>query len=76
MSCSCSKFDPDEGFKCSVTGDRCVFMFPSEEACYELCGEGPYEEENEDEDTIEDSFLEKLEYSFKSLNFDNGEDYE
>ncbi|MGU8770525.1 hypothetical protein ACV3RY_14955 [Clostridium perfringens] len=42
MSCSCSKFDIDEGFKCSITGDRCVFMFPNAKACYELYGEGPY----------------------------------
>lgn len=47
MSCSCSKFDPDEGFKCSITGDRCVFMFPNAKACYELYGEGPLECEKE-----------------------------
>lgn len=47
MSCSCSKFDIDEGFRCSITGDRCVFMFPNEKACYELYGEGSYECEKE-----------------------------
>lgn len=47
MSCSCSKFDIDEGFKCSITGDRCVFMVPNAKACYELYGEGPYECEKE-----------------------------
>lgn len=45
MSCSCSKFDIDEGYKCSITGDRCVFTFPNAKACYELYGEGPYEGE-------------------------------
>lgn len=45
MNCSCSKFDIDEGFKCSITGDRCVFIFPNAKACYELYGEGPYEGE-------------------------------
>jgi hypothetical protein len=31
----------DEGYKCSVTGDRCVFMIPNSKACWEMYGEGP-----------------------------------
>lgn len=46
FGCSCSKFDPDEGFKCSITGDGCIFMFPNEKACDELYGEDSDEEEN------------------------------
>ena len=41
MSCKCSKYDMDEGYKCSVTGDRCVFMIPNSKACAEMYGEGP-----------------------------------
>ncbi|EHK2404556.1 TPA: hypothetical protein R9N60_001704 [Clostridium perfringens] len=59
MSCSCSKFDIDEGFKCSITGDRCVFMFPNEKACYELYGEGPYADEGNGEGKVEVSNLEE-----------------
>ena len=46
MFCSCSKFDPDEGFKCSITGDRCIFWFPNEKACDELYGEDSEEDES------------------------------
>lgn len=53
MFCSCSKFDPDEGFKCSITGDRCIFMFPNEKACDELYGEDSDEEENVIEESVE-----------------------
>ncbi len=41
MSCKCSKYDMDEGYKCSVTGDRCAFMIPNSKACAEMFGEGP-----------------------------------
>lgn len=41
MNCTCSRFDEDEGYKCEVTGDRCMFMFPNSKACAELFGEGP-----------------------------------
>lgn len=37
----------DEGYKCSITGDRCVFMVPNSKRCTELYGEGP-DAENED----------------------------
>ena len=53
MNCSCSKFDPDEGFKCSITGDSCIFWFPNEKACDELYGEDSDEEENAIEESIE-----------------------
>lgn len=41
MSCKCSSWDMDEGYKCSITGDRCVFMIPNSKRCAELYGEGP-----------------------------------
>lgn len=47
MSCICSRFDIDEGYKCEVSGDRCVFLFPNSKRCAELFGEGP-DAENED----------------------------
>ena len=41
MSCKCSSWDIDEGWKCSVSGDRCIFMRPSSKRCAEQFGEGP-----------------------------------
>jgi hypothetical protein len=41
MSCKCASFDLDEGWKCSVSGDRCVYMFPNSKSCAEEFGEGP-----------------------------------
>ena len=41
MSCKCASFDEDEGWKCSVSGDRCVYMIPNSKACAEMYGEGP-----------------------------------
>lgn len=41
MSCKCSKWDMDEGYKCSITGDRCAFMIPNSKRCAEEFGEGP-----------------------------------
>lgn len=41
MSCKCANFDSDEGWKCSVSGDRCVYMIPNSKACAEMYGEGP-----------------------------------
>ena len=47
MSCKCSSWDMDEGYKCSVTGDSCVFMTPNSKSCAELYGEGPDAENDE-----------------------------
>lgn len=41
MSCKCASLDSDEGWKCSVTGDRCVYMFPNSKSCAEEFREGP-----------------------------------
>lgn len=41
MSCKCASWDMDEGYKCSVSGDRCMFMIPNSKACAEMYGEGP-----------------------------------
>lgn len=49
MSCRCAKFDNGSfRYKCSVSGDGCMFMMPDEKLCYEIYGEGPLAfEENE-----------------------------
>jgi ribosomal protein L24E len=54
MSCKCSKYDMDEGYKCSVTGERCVFMIPNSKACAEVYGEGPDADSKEVELELED----------------------
>lgn len=41
MSCKCASFDLDEGWKCSVSGDRCMYMFPDSKRCADDYGEGP-----------------------------------
>lgn len=47
MSCRCAKFDSDSfRYKCSVSGDGCMFMLPDEKLCYETYGEGPLDYEN------------------------------
>lgn len=47
MSCRCAKFDSDScRYKCSVSGDGCMFMIPDEKLCYETYGEGPLDYEN------------------------------
>lgn len=54
MSCKCAKFDSDLGrYQCSVSGDECMYMFPSSKKCAEEWGEGPdvkYEESEVGED--------------------------
>lgn len=50
MSCRSCKYDDEGQPMCNVTGDRCMFMFPSEEACFERYGEGPLTFEEEDEE--------------------------
>lgn len=46
MSCKCAKFEPDEGrYSCSVSGDNCMYLIPSSEACARDYGEGPDVEE-------------------------------
>lgn len=65
MSCKCANFDSDEGWKCSVSGDRCMFMIPDSKTCAEKYGEGPdadheeieledfHENETEEKETLE-----------------------
>lgn len=48
MSCKCSSWDIDEGYKCGVTGDRCIYMIPNSKRCAEEYGEGPEAENKED----------------------------
>lgn len=40
MACKCANYD-GEIYTCSVTGDRCMFYFPSSKLCAETYGEGP-----------------------------------
>lgn len=45
MSCRCAKFDNGSfRYKCSVSGNGCMFMMPDEKLCYEIYGEGPLKE--------------------------------
>jgi len=42
MGCKCAEFDPDSGrYKCSVSGDGCIYMIPSSKRCAEEYDEGP-----------------------------------
>lgn len=41
MVCKCSSYDIEEGWKCSVTGDRCLFLVPNSKYCKEVYEEGP-----------------------------------
>lgn len=53
MSCRyASVTDEYHGWECSVTEGACVFLIPSEKACYEEYGEGPlaFEEKNHEID--------------------------
>lgn len=45
--CKCASYDYEEGWKCSVTGDRCIYFIPNSKQCAEEFGEGP--------DSMEDS---------------------
>lgn len=47
MSCKCASFDLDEGWKCSISGDRCIYMFPDSKRCADDYGEGPDVEERQ-----------------------------
>lgn len=50
MSCKCAHFDEDTGrYKCDVSGDQCMFLFPSSKACAEKYGEGPDAQYDEQE---------------------------
>jgi hypothetical protein len=49
MACKCAKFDSDSGkYKCYVSGDDCMYMFPDSKRCAEEYGEG-LDVKNEDE---------------------------
>ena len=53
MGCRCASVtDEYHGYKCSVTDGACMFLYPSENACYEEYGEGPLcgEEQEGEED--------------------------
>lgn len=42
MSCKCAKYDLDDGrYKCSVSGDGCMYLIPDSKICAEEWGEGP-----------------------------------
>lgn len=51
MGCTAAgRFDPDTGrHTCQVTGDDCMFLFPSSRHCAEMFNEGP-DADNGDED--------------------------
>lgn len=40
--CICATFEPDSArYKCSVSGDGCMYMIPDSKRCAEEYGEGP-----------------------------------
>jgi hypothetical protein len=41
MNCKCASYDLEEGWKCSVSGDRCMYFIPDSKTCAEEYGEGP-----------------------------------
>ena len=41
LGCEYSHFEESEGYKCSVTSDRCMFIYPNAEACKDKYEEGP-----------------------------------
>jgi hypothetical protein len=49
MACRSAHWN-GEYHRCDVTGDQCLFMIPSEHACYEMFHEGPlaFEEDAEE----------------------------
>ena len=48
MGCKCAHYDPDEGrYYCDVSGDQCMYLFPSSRACARDYGEGPDAEQRE-----------------------------
>ena len=45
MSCSCSRPSGEfHGYRCTVTGDSCVFYRPDARTCATIYGEGPQAE--------------------------------
>ncbi|MDF2883836.1 MAG: hypothetical protein K0R54_4400 [Clostridiaceae bacterium] len=42
MDCTFASFDEDLGrYKCSVSGDECVYFIPNSKSCAKDYGEGP-----------------------------------
>lgn len=41
MACKCAKYDIEEGWKCEVSGDRCIYFIPDSIRCGREYGEGP-----------------------------------
>lgn len=42
MGCKCAVYySDDELFKCTVSGDRCMYLTPNSKQCAEDYGEGP-----------------------------------
>lgn len=48
MACKCAEFDNDNcRFICSLTGEGCMYLFPSSALCAKEYGKGPDIEEND-----------------------------
>lgn len=52
MSCKCARYDYEEGWKCSVTGDGCMYFIPNSKRCAEEFGEGPDAERSSDHESM------------------------
>lgn len=62
MSCKCAKFDSEDGrWQCSITGDGCVYLIPSQKAC---------SEQYVDEKAAEERYQKDLEKIRQELNGD------
>ena len=47
--CKCAKLDPEEGrYKCSVSGDGCMYMSPDSKRCAKDYDEGPDADNDEE----------------------------
>lgn len=55
MACKAAgKYDPETNrYRCSVTGDDCMFLFPNSKECSEMFGEGPDTDDSEDEGDLD-----------------------
>ena len=50
-TCKCAKYNNEEfAYMCNVTGDKCFFLIPDAEKCYEMFNEGPLVDEENEED--------------------------
>ena len=47
IGCKVVEYFQEDGFYCSITGDRCMFSFPNSRQCGDTFGEGPDAQEDD-----------------------------